>query len=472
MGSRYHEPPPVDDNDAVLAASFELFAKIGEGGEPGKLFANLDDVRGLETRPAGQPTDGSIDSKSGKPVLASSPMEPRSQEANEGPTEAEWAASMKLSSDSLPRNRYKRGLPMFHRQEMAELGEMIHSGRIQYWSVNHSSVCPFCSGLELPADHGFLDSSKPRIDYENNHNYEIRTENEPYVGNYDYRPLPLKGVLVPVEPTSKLVTRTAKLSVVFYKELARWKASEPSRELAEILKRAKTPPIKKIVAFGLGSMVGEYDDEPNYRPIIQHAMLIQVAEFFHETRPSIILQDPGYRDHDKAVIESLWVEARFADDPQGFLEIDDDTLVISIDPDVPVRSIVADIATPAAMIWAGRPVWAYMDPTEKVRARDPASPRLDYLMTHLYAAIPYPACPYTNTLCSMGWKASVLNQIICFRDIDHLKHDHTQDKAMTDLGLGHLLLKARGIVGTTPAAENGTTSAAAIMSWVLNGTVS
>lgn len=227
-------------------------------------------------------------------------------------------------------------------------------------------------------------------------------------------------------------------------------------------------------------MMEPYLDEPNYRPIIQHAMLIQVAEFFKETRPYIFLQDPGYRDHDKATIESLWLEARFVEDPQGFLEVDDDTLVISIDPDVPVRSIVADIATPAAMIWAGKPVWAYMDPSERVRARDPASPRLDYLMTHLYAAVPYPCCPYTNTLSNTGWKASVLCQIICFRAIDHLKDDHTQDKAMKELGLEHLLLKARSTVGTTPAAGNGTTpaagngttSAAATMSWVLNGTTS
>lgn len=337
--------------------------------------------------------------------------------------------------------------------------------------------------------------------------------NDQYVSNYDYKPLPIKAVLTPIEPTSKLLTRTAKLSVVFYKELARWKAGEPSRELGEILKRAKIPTIKKIVAFGLGTMMDYYGDEPNYRPIIQHAMLIQVAEFFAETRPFIYLQDPGYRDHDKAVIESLWVEARFVDDPQGFLEVDDDTLVISIDPDVCVRSIVADIATPAAMIWAGKPLWAYMDPTNKIRARDPASPRLDYLMTHLYAATPYPCCPWTNTLSSpLGWNASMLCQIMCFRDIDHLKHDRSQDEAMMKLGLGHLLWKARAPPGTTPgagngtmpaagnrttpaarngttpaarngtmpaagngttsAAGNGTTSAAATMSWVLNGTMS
>lgn len=148
MGSHYHEPPPIDDGAAVLAKSFELHAKIDEGGEPGKQFANLDDVRGLETRPP-------------RPVVAVSfadlaylPIEPTSQEADEEPTEEEWEASIKLYSDNLPRNRYKRGLPMFHREEMAELGEMIHSGRIQFWFVNHSSLYLFCSGLEFPTDHG------------------------------------------------------------------------------------------------------------------------------------------------------------------------------------------------------------------------------------------------------------------------------------------------------------------------------
>jgi hypothetical protein len=39
------------------------------------------------------------------------------------------------------------------------------------------------------------------------------------------------------------------------------------------------------------------------------------------------------------------------DDPEGFLEVDDSTLVISCAAQVPVKQITLDLARPAAMIW-------------------------------------------------------------------------------------------------------------------------
>ncbi|KAK0738195.1 hypothetical protein B0T18DRAFT_240747 [Schizothecium vesticola] len=424
MGSHFQEPLPAADTDAVLAESF-------------KLFTDLPKARKLEKKPA----DSSAHSKSVKFVLPSSPIELKSQEADEDSGGAGPSGSRTCEQASL-QNRYWKGLPVFTRGEIAELGDLIDRGRIQY-------------------------SSKPRINYESHHNFEVRTQHD---DKLVYDPLPLKAVLKPDESRFKVAARTAKLAVAFQQELARWRASAPSEELHEILTRAEIPPIKKIVAFGLGTMMQHHIDEPLSRPLAQHAMLLQVAEFFHETQPCILLQDPDYREHDKAVVESLWVNAGFVDDPQGFLEIDDDTLVISIRPDVPVRTIVADIATPAAMIWAGRPLWAYMDPKKKELDPDPASPRLDYLMQNVYAAFPYPACPLTNT----GWKSSVLNQIICVRDIDHLKDVDMKDKINTDMGLKHLVLKARSTAETTSAVGNGTTSAAVngTTSAAVNGTTS
>ena len=39
------------------------------------------------------------------------------------------------------------------------------------------------------------------------------------------------------------------------------------------------------------------------------------------------------------------------DDPKGFLEVDNKTLVISIHPNVSVRQVIADLQCPAAMLW-------------------------------------------------------------------------------------------------------------------------
>jgi len=435
MGSHSQEPPPAADTDAVLGESF-------------KVTTDLPKARKLEMKP----TDPSVHPKSVKFVLPSSPIELKSQDADKDSGGAVLSGPS-TGEEASPKNRYWKGLPVFNRGEMAKLGDLINSGRIQYSFVIQSSLRLRCRGLEFPTDNGLLNRSKPRINYESHHNFEVRTQ---HGDKLVYDPLPLKAVLKPDESRFKVAARTAKLAVAFQLELARWRASVPSEELHEILTRAEIPPVKKIVAFGLGTMMQHHIDEPLSRPLAQHAMLLQVAEFFHETQPCILLQDPDYREHDKAVVESLWVNAGFVDDPQGFLEIDDDTLVVSIRPDVPVRTIVADIATPAAMIWAGRPLWAYMDPKKKELDPDPASPRLDYLMQNVYAAFPYPACPLTNT----GWKSSVLNQIICVRDIDHLKDVGMEDKINTDMGLEHLVLKARSTVETASAVGNGTTSTA------------
>jgi hypothetical protein len=430
MGSHFQEPPPTADTEAVLAESFTL-------------STDLHKAMKLEKKPS----DASVHPKSVKFVLPSSPIELKSQEADENSRGVRPSGSS-TSEEASPKNRYWKGLPVFTRGKIAELGGLIDSGRIQYSFVIHPSLC-LVLWLELPTDNRLPNRSKPRINYESHHNFEVRTQHD---DKLVYDPLPLKAVLKPDESRFKVAARTARLAVAFQLELTRWKASQPSEELHEILARAEIPPIKKIVAFGLGTMMQHDIDEPRARPLAQHAMLLQVAEFFHETQPRILLQDPDYREHDKAVVEGLWVNAGFVDDPQGFLEIDDDTLVVSIRPDVPVRTIVADIATPAAMIWAGRPLWAYMDPKKKELDPDPASPRLDYLMQNVYAAFPYPACPLTNT----GWNSSVLHQIICIRDIEHLKDVDMEDKINTDMGLGHLVLKARSTVETTSGVGNGT----------------
>lgn len=39
------------------------------------------------------------------------------------------------------------------------------------------------------------------------------------------------------------------------------------------------------------------------------------------------------------------------DDPRGWLEVDEQSVVLSISPNVPVKEIIADIARPAVVIW-------------------------------------------------------------------------------------------------------------------------
>ena len=60
-------------------------------------------------------------------------------------------------------------------------------------------------------------------------------------------------------------------------------------------------------------------------------------------------QDPSYLDCDKEFLKTICIDT--IEDPKGFLEVDEKTLVVSVSPDVPVKQIVADLQRPAAMLW-------------------------------------------------------------------------------------------------------------------------
>ena len=60
-------------------------------------------------------------------------------------------------------------------------------------------------------------------------------------------------------------------------------------------------------------------------------------------------QDPAYVDSDKELLKTIGIET--IEDPKGFLEVDEKTLVVSVAPNVAVRQIVADLKWPGAMLW-------------------------------------------------------------------------------------------------------------------------
>jgi hypothetical protein len=112
--------------------------------------------------------------------------------------------------------------------------------------------------------------------------------------------------------------------------------------------------IRKIVAFALGSLrYNVVNGSLNVaRPATQHAMVLGIASVLRETHGREIkcyLQDPIYNSVDKEFLESKGFT--ILQDPKGFLEVDEETLVVSISPNVPVKQIIADMPWPAAMIW-------------------------------------------------------------------------------------------------------------------------
>ncbi len=151
----------------------------------------------------------------------------------------------------------------------------------------------------------------------------------------------------------------ADLEAAFRAHQATWRQSAECDTLVRIL--TTTPAaasIRKIVCFGLGRL----DDRAQtthealaasvQSAATQHAAALTMAEALTGNAGEVVrcyAQDPAYADVEKALLATLGITV--LEDPKGFLEVDEHTLVFSVSPNVPVRQIVADVSRPAAMVW-------------------------------------------------------------------------------------------------------------------------
>lgn len=116
--------------------------------------------------------------------------------------------------------------------------------------------------------------------------------------------------------------------------------------------------MRKIVGFGLGPLViddCDPSDGPDPSPsLTQYALLLSLRDLIGGTcgAGKICCYAQQHHDLSDAAIRTLEdAGITVLRDPHGFLEVDDETVVVSINPDVPVRQIVADIARPVALVW-------------------------------------------------------------------------------------------------------------------------
>jgi hypothetical protein len=114
--------------------------------------------------------------------------------------------------------------------------------------------------------------------------------------------------------------------------------------------------ITTVVGFACGDMSfleGSLDRAQ--RSASQHALLLTLQSVLQEkntTKKGQILcyaQDPIYTTVDKTVLENFGIEV--LDDPEGFLKVDDNSVVFSCAPNIPVKQVIADLARPAILIW-------------------------------------------------------------------------------------------------------------------------
>ncbi|KAL2126354.1 hypothetical protein VTI74DRAFT_1133 [Chaetomium olivicolor] len=149
------------------------------------------------------------------------------------------------------------------------------------------------------------------------------------------------------------------------------------KNLRELLEAALPPGVNKLVAFACSTMTIKAGQLRSRRGQQQHR-----PENGPQPQIQCFAQDPLYTDTDKEVLERVGVSV--VQDPRGFLEVDDQTVVVSIAPNIPVRQIIADIAPPAALIW-NRVTGDVKDGGHGVT--DPESPRLWAMMQGHYNAV-------------------------------------------------------------------------------------
>jgi hypothetical protein len=112
--------------------------------------------------------------------------------------------------------------------------------------------------------------------------------------------------------------------------------------------------ITKIVGFAFGSIaLTDVEADYAFRSAFQDALLVTLKDLFCEKLSTenipCYVQDPVYTDCDRLLLGAHGINV--LDDPDGLVEVDNSTLVISCAPDVPIRQIVMDIAQPVLMVW-------------------------------------------------------------------------------------------------------------------------
>ncbi|KAJ5094948.1 hypothetical protein N7532_007239 [Penicillium argentinense] len=159
----------------------------------------------------------------------------------------------------------------------------------------------------------------------------------------------------------------------FREKIQAWEESETCRRFQSILSsEVSSHDIKKIVGLACGSLALPNNEHAAY----QTALLVTVRKWLKERDQNedifCYMQDPMNTSVDREVLADIGFE--MIDDPRGWLEIDERSVVLSVAPNVPVKEIIADTARPAIVIWN-------RVKNDDKDSTDPDSPRVRKMMT-------------------------------------------------------------------------------------------
>ncbi|KAI0004714.1 hypothetical protein F4779DRAFT_599555 [Xylariaceae sp. FL0662B] len=157
-----------------------------------------------------------------------------------------------------------------------------------------------------------------------------------------------------------------KVEYEFTKHEEEWRAGYMCTVIEDLLRKAPVSRnINKIMCFGLGTLDGERrrntvegtgnPEADAARARVQHAAALTIRRVLREktgnNKIQLKTQDPGYSRASKMVLEKFEFQIVPGRGGHGFTEVDENTVVFTIDAEVPVKELVAEKKKPAMMIW-------------------------------------------------------------------------------------------------------------------------
>lgn len=128
-----------------------------------------------------------------------------------------------------------------------------------------------------------------------------------------------------------------------------WEESEQCKRLITSFQSISFN-IRQIIAFAFGSIQTDTTNPPCSS--FQHALILTLRRIISQRQGHAIFcyaQDPAYSEIDKSILTESGVV--ILDDPDGFLKVDETTLVLSFAAQAPVKQIVLELARPSMIIW-------------------------------------------------------------------------------------------------------------------------
>ncbi|KAH8693740.1 hypothetical protein BGW36DRAFT_429773 [Talaromyces proteolyticus] len=302
-----------------------------------------------------------------------------------------------ISSEAVAHVRYlyDSGFPFFTKDRIRGVYEELQrngqpgnkvrieglDGKFDQFKIRNGMYCDEEEGLEYIFE-------KPIIHYDSIQGLldpDMVGYWSPYTNIRIYHQLLTRDKLTKRITNPVYVTSLEEVRVSLGTTLQMWKASESWKQLKYKFGCLQNLNINKMVAFALGPIQAFAEEKHSNRSSFQHALIISLHELLRDVSNGSDIkcyaQDPAYTKHDTAILETFGVTV--LPDPEGFLEVDDSTIVVSISPNVAVKQVVSDIARPAIIIW---------NRIEEIdqRCTDPDSPRLrTWILAH-YDSFDFP----------------------------------------------------------------------------------